>query len=475
MNAHTTVPNLYEIEMEQALIGAVLAANRQYWPAAEIVSASDFYDALHQKIWQVIGEQIENDRPADPRFIIARLRPDLEQITSDQKFDAVEYLRTMAVAGSVDSNVKATAHTIADLARRRKIVEEASAAIDAAYFDRETSSSVIVDNAVEAIYDAANKDQRGPGPEPLIDVVRRAAQAAEEARLNPNQAKITTGIESVDAKLGGFFPRDLHILAAASSMGKSGLIGQMALSASRAGYVVLVFTIEMASEEVATRFLAVDAGIPANRITEGKTSAADTARIAEATTAYADGQFLLDGSSNLSMAQIRARAQAVRRKYGQVDLIMIDHLRLVRAADMRAPEHERLDQVTKDAKALAKDMNAAVLLIAPVNRELWKRESPRPLISDIYGASAIEYNADHIWFLHREEFYLDRNQPDTSNAEAHTKWLTKLEAAKGKAEVFGAKRRGGPLGSAHLIFDAPLVRFLEPGTAQPLTPQESFL
>jgi replicative DNA helicase len=475
MNAHVTTPNLYEIELEQALLGAVLLTNRLYWKAEAHLTAADFYEGLHGKLWACVSDLIANDRPADAHLVTAAMRPHFEQIKAEQDFDPAEYLWKLIGAATPDANVDALARTIADLARRRCIVAEASAAIDAAYHDRETPTDRIADQAAEAIYEASRHDGLGRGPEPLIDVIRRAAQAAEESRLNPGRARITTGIPSIDNKLGGFFPRDLHVLGAASSMGKSGLVGQMSLNAAWAGYVVLVFSIEMASEEFATRYLAMDSGVPANRIAEGRTSANETAMIAEATTAYSEGRFFLDGSSNLSMAQIRGRAQATRRRHGQVDLIVIDHLRLVRAADPRQPEHERLDQLTKDAKAIAKDFAAAVLVIAPVNRELWKRENHRPIISDLYGASAIEYNADHVWFLHREEFYLERNEPAGGDGEVHAKWLARLEASKGKAEVFGAKRRGGPLGAAHLMFDAPLVRFYEPDAAPELSPQERFL
>lgn len=478
MNIRTTpVPPLYEIEIEQALIGAVMSANRLYWQVAEIIAADDFYDPMHGKVWEAIAANLADDRPADARMITAALRLYVDETKAQDanRFDVAEYLRTLSAAGSHDANVKSMARAVGDLARRRRVVEQASEAINAAYYDRETSPEVIAERAVEAIYDVTRREGQGSGPEPLIDVIRRAADAAEVSRLNPNRARITTGLASVDAQLGGFFPRDLHILGAASSMGKSGLVGQFSLAASRAGYVVLVFSIEMASEEFATRFLAVDSGVPANRIAEGRTSAAETSAIAEATQQYFEAKFFLDGSSNLSMAQIRARAQAVRRRHERVDLIVIDHLRLVRAADARAPEPQRLDQMTQDAKAIAKDLNAAVLVIAPVNRELWKREAHRPIISDLYGASAIEYNADHVWFLHREEFYLEREKPEVSNNEAYGKWLVKSEAAKGLAEVFGAKRRGGPLGSAMLDFIAPLVQFKEREQPSKSEPQERFL
>lgn len=465
MNAHTSVPALYEVEIEQDLIGAVMSSSRSYWPAAEVVTVEDFYDPLHRRLWALIGERVEADQPVDPRMMASVLRPVAEELAAE-KFDLPEYLRGMAL-GRSSANVKALARTIADLGRRRRIVEEASAAIDAAYFDRETAPDKIADQAGEALYQASHRHEAGNGPEPIADVVRRAVQQAEDARRNPHRARITTGLPSVDARLGGLFPGHLYILAAPPSMGKSALAAQMCLAASKAAFTTLLFAKEMDSEEVAMRFLARDVGVAANRLSEGRATDAEIQRAAEASRLYDEGKFLIDGSPSLTVAQMRARGQAVRRREGSLDLVVIDNLRQVRAVDPRAPEPQRLDQITCDCKAMAKELGCALILVAPLNRELWKRENPRPLISDIYGSSAIEYNADHIWFLFREEFYLERNKPDGSDAKKLTEWTAKSDAAAGLAEVFNAKRRGGPLSSAKLKFDGPLTLFSEIEQEQP--------
>jgi replicative DNA helicase len=456
------VPELFSIEAEQSLIGAVLSDNAAYWRVSEKITNDDFYDPLHGRIWAKIGDLIAKDVRANAVTLTATMASDkgLLEIGAD-------YVRNLISATPTLAPLQDDVRTITDLARRRRIVEASTDAIDRAYYDREAQPEAIADQLGEFVYSAAHKHEIGQGPEPLIDVVRRAADGAERARLNPERARISTGLPCVDDALGGLFPRELHVLGAASSMGKSGLLAQFALSAAFAGYVVLAFSIEMASEELATRYLAIDAKVSANRITEGKTTAHDIEHMAEATLRYTDLPFDLDGSSRLSMAQIRARAQGVRRRRGRIDLIVIDHMRLVRPADPRAPQHEQLDQVTQDAKALAKDLDAAALLVSPMNRELWKRQSHRPIMSDLYGASAIEYNADHIWLLHREEYFLQRESISESDQKSHTEWLTKLEVQRNKAELIGAKRRGGPLSSAMLKFDAPFVRFIDPNHDQP--------
>jgi replicative DNA helicase len=186
-------------------------------------------------------------------------------------------------------------------------------------------------------------------------------------------------------------------------------------------------------------------------------------QLAAAVGAYQALPLAIDETPNLSVAQIRARCHALRRKKGNVDLCVIDHLRFITPADRHADERDQIQQITRDLKQMAKELNIAILLVVHLNRGIWSRDNKRPVLSDLYGSSGIEQNADHVWFLHREEYYLERQQPDCSDHKKYDEWLTRVLQSKGRAEVFSAKRRRGPLGSANLKFDAPFARFLDPG------------
>jgi replicative DNA helicase len=458
MNAKPSikVPELFSVEAEQELIGAVLCDNTRFWRVSDQISPEDFYDPLHQRIWGTIADMLAKNRLASASTVMAAM-------TGDEGLIDVGpyYLANLSNAASVIGIVKDYARVIVDFARRRKIVMAASNAIDLAYYESRVKPEDIADQAGESIYDAAHRDAPGRGPEAMIDVVRRAAEMAEASRQNPHKAKLSFGLSSVDKALGGLFPRDLHVLAAAPNIGKSGLSAQIGLSAALGGYTTLIFSKEMAAEEFATRYLAAETRIPSNRLAEGRISEVESQAIADATQAFCELPLLIDGASNLTVAQIRARCQATRRRRNALSLVIIDHLRFIAPADRRSDERDQIQQITRDLKSLAKDMELAVLLVAHLNRDFWKRQSHRPIVSDLYGSSAIEQNADHIWFLHREEYYLEREQPPEHDIKAHTEWLARVERAKGMAEIFGAKRRGGPLGSAQLRFDAPFVRFTE--------------
>lgn len=451
------VPALYSIEAEQSLLGSIIAIPSEFWRVSDGLSADDFFDPLHARIWTAIGGIMDRATALTLPTLYASLSAD-EGLA---EVGGIEYLQSLRWLAPAAPTTRAFASVISDFAKRRRIVKTATEAINSAYYDKDVPCVSIADAAAEALYDGTRSTEVGSEPETLVTVAIRAATLAEIAQRNPEAARITTGLRSVDEALGGLFPGHLHILGAPPSVGKSAAVAQMGLAAARVGYPSIIFSKEMASEEIATRFLAAEIGIPANRIDEGRTRTQDIEAMATSARAYDGIPLFLDGASNLSVAQIRGRCQALKRKHGKLSLAIVDHLRLIRAADSRAPEHERLDQITKDLKALAKDLGLALLLVVTLNRELWKRSVKRPLISDLYGASAIEYNADHIWFLHREEFFLDREEPDQADQKTHDEWERKRFAAKDKAELFSAKRRGGPLSSVTLRFDAPFVRFTE--------------
>jgi replicative DNA helicase len=449
----------YDVEVEQALLGSILIDNQIFWRIADKFAPPDFYDPLHQRIAEAMVRHLNRGETVTPFTLHADMKadPGLNEV------GGINFLANLAFAAPAGPlNVESYVRIGHELALRRKLIQigedllnEASTAPD------DISAESIAAKASEALYDAVHALDTGDGPEPLVDVALRFVQAAEEARRDPDKAKITTGIDSVDTELGGLFPGRLTVIGAPPSAGKSGLVAQMAKSGAKANHPGIIFSIEMRSEEIAGRYVAADVGVPVNRIEEGRTTDRTIEEMALVARDYADIPLRIDSESNPTVAQLRSKILAMSRRHGRIAFVVVDHLRLIQPTDLRAPEHERLDQITRDLKALAKDFNIAVLLVSTLNREFYKRASKRPLMSDLYGASAIEYHADFVWFLHREEYWLEREQPPETDAKAHGDWERKLTASRGKAELFAAKRRSGPLGTVMLKFDAPFVRFAE--------------
>lgn len=451
----------FDVDVEQALIGAILRSENDFLKLQESSSlcANDFYDPLHRRLYDKLVTGFSRGEMATPLTLAAAMGDDKGLAEVNGRL----YLESLARGAPAMPNVMDYAAILRGLAIRRRLMVIGEDLANAACSTGEIDNPVdLADEAAEAIFDAAHGGSTRNAPEPIMDVANRALVSAETSMNNPRRARIRTGMPCVDTALGGIFHKELTVLAGAPSMGKSALAGQFALAAARESHGVMMFSKEMTSEEFVLRYMAEIAGVPAHRIAEGRISGPEFNKLADARMKLNGINYLIDESSHLTVSQMRARALAAKRRL-DIELVIVDHLRFVQAADRRAEERDQIQQITRDLKAMAKELEIGLVLISHLNRDFWKRSSHRPMVSDLYGASAIEQNADHIWFIHREEYYLPNDEPDKNRQKEHDEWEAKCLREKGVAELFSAKRRGGPTGKARLKFNASLVRFSDPG------------
>ena len=325
-----------------------------------------------------------------------------------------------------------------------------------------------IEEAEKIIYALSDKRTASePKLEMAQTVVHRALASFDHAYQNPTLVGVTTGIAKVDDCLGPLLKSDLIIMAGHTSMGKTALAQQITWHAAHdRGRRCMVETLEMHSEQYVARHIAQIARVPADRLEQGRVSGDEIGRAFAAGEAFRDVPLFINGQTGATTSAIRSRARRLSRA-GKLGLITVDHLRFIVPDDPRAPEHEQVQQITRDLKALAKEMDCPVLLVSHLNRNATSRSNKRPIESDLYGGSAIEQNADAICFVYREEYWLRRAEPDLSDAEDYAKWLRACEAAKGKAEVIVTKRRRGQPRTAHIAWDGAMTMFLDPDLTQP--------
>lgn len=456
----------FDIDIEQALLGAVMADNSLFWRVESDLAATgdEFYDPLHQRLWTNIVALCHSQRSATPLTLKSAMADDAGIIAV-----GTEYLLNLARGAPALPNVRDYAKILRNLALRRALIHISEDLVNAA-FSRDDAIGLpeeIADKACEALYDAVHSGEQGDGPQDIGDLMLKAAEAAEYARNHPTTTYISTGLPCVDRALGGLFPGEFTVLGAAPNMGKSGFVAQIGEAAARTGKRTLIFSLEMAPLAMTTRYAAIQGNVSADKIMLGRVTDGQMDRIAAAPNKYHGLPLHIDGTRNLAVAQMRARLMAMRRKRGKVSLVIIDHLRYVRPANIRDSEPEQIQQITRDLASMGQELGVAVLLVSHLNREYAKRQNHRPIASDLYGSSAIEQNADHIWFLHREEYYLQREQPpDKSDKRAMDAWSEALARNEGLAEIFNVKRRMGGVGKSTVKFNGPLVQFIDPDEVQ---------
>ena len=292
-------------------------------------------------------------------------------------------------------------------------------------------------------------------------------------------AGIPSALRDLDEQLGGFHRSDLLILAGRPSMGKTSLATNIAYNVANAyryeaqedgsrktvdGGIVAFFSLEMSSEQLATRILAERTGISSHDIRQGKLSKADFERLSEATAEMQNLPLYIDDTGGISIGELTARARRLRRSVG-LDLIVIDYLQLITtASNSNANRVQEVTQITTALKALAKDLNVPVMALSQLSRAVEQRDDKRPQLSDLRESGSIEQDADIVMFVFREEYYLSRTEPpadpnDPSSNDKWKAWRARMDQVFGTAEVIVSKQRHGPIGTVKLAFDARVTRF----------------
>jgi replicative DNA helicase len=264
-------------------------------------------------------------------------------------------------------------------------------------------------------------------------------------------------------------------------MGKTALATNIAYNVARAwsgearadghlaavdGGIVGFFSLEMAAEQLATRILSEQTGIPSHRIRRGDFSKSDFEKIRDIAVELQNLPFYIEQTGALTVGQLAARARRLKRQRG-LDLMVVDYLQLLQGSSRRAGEGrvQEITEITTGLKALAKELNVPVLALSQLSRKVEDREDKRPQLSDLRESGSIEQDADVVLFVFREEYYHQMRKPAESKGEKFQEWLAEGERVGGKAELIIGKQRHGPTGTAELQFEAAVTRFANLDTA----------
>jgi len=264
-------------------------------------------------------------------------------------------------------------------------------------------------------------------------------------------------------------------------MGKTALATNIAFNAAKAyregivdgspkavdGAVVGFFSLEMSSEQLATRMLAEQAEVPSEKIRKGELISADFDKVLQISRELEHLNFFIDDTPALSIAALRTRARRLKRTHG-LGLLIVDYLQLLAPSGKSRQENrvQEVSEITRGLKTLAKELDVPVLALSQLSRAVEQREDKRPQLSDLRESGSIEQDADVVMFVYREEYYLTRSEPtrraeegDQRFNERHDAWKQRCEQTYGKAEVIIAKQRHGPTGLVRLAFEGQFTKF----------------
>jgi replicative DNA helicase len=464
----------HNIEAEQALLGAILVNNEAFYRVSDFLEPKHFLEAIHQRIFELVSGLIRAGKLATPvtlkTFLPAEL--DIAGLTVNQ------YLARLAAEATTIINAEDYGRTVYDLSIRRDLINIGEDMVNLAYdAPVDATPQSHIEDAERKLFELAETGRYESGFQRFAQALTTAVDMAAHAyQRDGGLSGMATGLTDLDSKMGGLQKSDLIILAGRPGMGKTALATNIAYNVARAfaqgdvrpdgsqetvnGGVVGFFSLEMSAEQLATRIISEQTGIPSNKIRRGVISEGDFEEIKNISIELQNLPFYVDETGGLSIGQLAARARRLKRQRG-LDLLVIDYVQLLQGSTRRSSENrvQEITEITTRLKALAKELTVPILALSQLSRQVESREDKRPQLSDLRESGSIEQDADVVLFVFREEYYHQMRKPTEANREKFAEWQAEGDRVQGKAEVIIGKQRHGPTGTVELQFDAEVTRF----------------
>lgn len=461
-------PLLVAIEVEQAFLGTLLCSPNIYWRICDKLNAEHFYDGLHARIYQEMAAKILAGQKPSPNTLAIALGASLDEVGGPS------YLVRLAGAGFNALAAVDHAETIRELSIRRELRMIAREASDAC-LDMQASvkTADLVSGLEASIHEVVSRGGQAQASKTALDATGQIIEAARLARETGLQRGISSGLRAFDIANGKMMPGDLVVIAGATSMGKTALSQQIAWNAANnfsadksgkreTGARVLAFSMEMTALQYMGRHIAQMSGVSTDRIEGEVLNDDEMRRIEDAHSRMGDVPLTIEDARGLTVERMRSICRRQQHTRG-LDLVLVDHLGFIAKPDKRTQTLEALEANVAALKGLALELDCPVILISHLNRGLWNRDDKRPQLSDLHGASAIEKDADTVCFVHREEYWLNKNKPEEHSKE-WLGWESAMQACQGKAEIINGKRRRGRANQTEVCnFDAAKTQFYDLG------------
>ena len=464
-------------DAETALIGCILWDNRNFEKIADFISEEHFVDKNNSIIFKTIKNLLDKNILVSPITL-------KNYLPEDNKLDNVKYLNQIKDSAPSTQNTYNYARIIYDLHIKRNLVGIAHNVIQNASNKSESlNGDMLIEEAENDLYLLS---QTGNSERKYINfstALKGAVDIISEAYKRDGKiAGVPTGFKDLDKKLGGLHKSDLIIVAGRPSMGKTALGTNIAFNCAIKyqeerddfnnlkvidGGKVAFFSLEMSSEQLATRILAERSKISGDKMRKAEFNKEDFNIIAKTSSELENLNLIIDDNPILTIPSLRARARRLKRIHN-IDLIIIDYLQLMSGSSNNRNDGrvQEISEITRGLKSIAKELNVPIIALSQLSRQVEQREDKRPQLSDLRESGTIEQDSDVVMFIYRESYYLERMMPirkpeedDIKYNERMSRWQQLTDESYNKAEIIIAKQRHGPIGTIKMHFDANFTKF----------------
>lgn len=430
-------PQLYDREMEEAVIGAVMINPEVYIDLAPIIRPEDFYINRHQWIWQALTDLFQENQSFD----VLTVRQKLDSQGRLEDVGGVEYL--IGLSNVVPSSLHAVsyARNLAALSARRRLLNAANEIARLSY-RMDYNVEMVLGESEKAVF-SVSQDRYARDIVPMKKVVQEYMNRLGDIASNPEESSgLKTGLSSLDQVLDGLQKSDFLIVAGRPGMGKSGfLIGIAKYVGLQLKRSVAFFTLEMSAEQLLQRMVAQETEIDSQKLRTGRLNEDEMSKAVHSLTVLNDARIYIDDTPAITPLQIRSKCRRLQMEEG-LDLVVIDYLQLM-ASDVRTENRvQEVSYISRYLKVLARELNVPVLAAAQLSRAVEQRTDKQPVLSDLRESGSLEQDADIVMFI---------NRPEQMNESSPTHNLARLAVAK---------HRNGPVHSGiELVFIEKLAMF----------------
>jgi len=501
----------FNIEAEQDIIASLLLRNQNLDITANFIKSQYFYHDLHQKLYTTIIELINKGGVAD----IVNVTYKLENYENFQESGGKSYLNQLLIRATNIIPLKDRCLIVHELYIKRNLINLASTIKDGT---KNQTADSIANDVEKKIFDLRQESLGSSiNPKLIGGFLRNIVAITDKARHGNVLSGIPTGYTELDDIISGLNNSDLLILAARPSMGKTALAVNIAYNIavhqqSTGNGGVVFFSLEMSSDQIATRVLSMISGVSSIAIRTGryskyesteysnesaghKITENDFAKLQDTVAFLQHVPLFIDDTPALSTSLLRTKARMLKQMHN-ISAIFVDYLQLMRGTESINSNNRVLEisEISQTLKAIAKELNIPVIALSQLSRQVESRDDKHPQLADLRESGSIEQDADIVMFIYREEYYLEKSKPktpsDPSDSQAkdtkeYSLWVDKMYGkpiknsdgtyitdhhtgeiklhggVKNIAEIMIAKHRNGPTGSIRLFFDKSRTAFYD--------------
>ena len=421
------------VEVEAAVLGAMLLDQEGIAAVQEIIDDTAFYRDAHRKIYNAIVALYERNEPTD----LLTLTTELNKRQQLADVGGAFYLAGLVDNVSTAANIEYHAKIVFEKSMSRKLINASTQIAQRAYEATENAEDLL-DEAEQMIF-ALSERKLSRGFTHLNPILHDTFENIE--RLHAHSSSVTgvaTGFTKLDEMTAGFQPGDLIIIAARPSMGKTALCLNIARNASIDGKIgVGIFSLEMASHQLAQRMLCSEARVDSHLMRTGRLPGDAWSNLSIAVGSLAQAPIFIDETPAISVTEVRSRARRLISEHDNLGMLIIDYLQLMRGPREAESRQQEISAISRNLKALAKELNIPIVALSQLSRAVESRGDgqKRPQLSDLRESGAIEQDADVVLFIYRPSRY--------GQVEEHE---------KNRAEIIIGKQRNGPTGTVELVF-----------------------